>query len=161
MGTAEAVRSGEGSGAQSASRSRLLASETGAGGKLAASREAGGGRYKKTSIARGSRARSRWGGVREVAGWSRRAGRGEPESNLVVPVSSRRRLAEKPRYRAGYCCDANVEGLARGEARERREGTRGHWRGERRRERETCTLRCTGENERDTWLQRERERAHT
>ena len=30
----------------------------------------------------------------------------------------------------------SVEGLARGEARERREGTRGHWRGERRRERE-------------------------
>ena len=65
------------------------------------------------------------------------------------------------RWRSGSTSrDANVKGLARGEARERerdekaREGT-GEARDD---ERETCTLRCTRENERDTWLQRERER---
>ena len=63
--------------------------------------------------------------------------------------------------------ETNEEGLARREAREtRRPEAREGTREERDAARETCTLRCTRENERDTWLQRERatherERAHT
>ena len=66
--------------------------------------------------------------------------------------------------------DGAVEGLARGEARERRESPR-HEREARDAERETCTLRCTRERTRETRgskereprtraRERERERAH-
>ena len=44
-----------------------------------------------------------------------------------------------------------------GSERETRRHERALERRETTRERETCTLRCTRENERDTWLQRERE----
>ena len=60
-----------------------------------------------------------------------------PDNQTFLLVREKKRLICSTNLRLSFILLlVYVEGLARGEARERREGTRGHWRGERRRGRE-------------------------
>ena len=90
-------------------------------------------------------------GWREGVGWPKSIGRLEVEPRRHEGSTSR---------------DANVEGLARGEVRGRREDTRGHGRGKRRRERDVHAKVHERERERRGSKERathesEREREHT
>ena len=138
-------------------RCQRVADAEGGWSRSKAARRVGGGVARRhggvSAFVRGDPAASQDDGVGELRVERTAAGCGGLEAG------ARRRLEA----RRLNCCDANEEGLARGEARERREGTRGHGRGERRRERETRTLRCTRETRgsRESHArEREREREH-